>query len=347
MKTSATNRRLRLLLTGFRNGTIVPRPEFQRRLVWSNKHKNAFIDTVLLGYPFPEIYIAAGEVDPDTGEGKEMLVDGQQRVTTLYQYFTASPALQLESPTVPYAMLSEEDKIAFLEYEVVIRDLGNKNIAEIKEIFQRINSTNYALNAMEIHNARFEGEFKNYGEELSKDPFFEQNRIFLPNEIRRMNDVRFVLTFVATIMSTYFNRDSELENFLAQYNDEFDARETITDEIQQVFRFITQCDFDARSRAWKKADLLTLLVETYRALFIDGLELMPEETCSRLKSFYERVNKASIGEEKNEDVVSYHLATYQASNDRSSRITRGAVLRKLLRGELDSVVRRVTEAEDA
>lgn len=335
MKTSATNRRLRLLLTGFRSGTIIPRPEFQRRLVWSQKHKNAFIDTVLLGYPFPEIYIAAGEVDPDTGEGKEMLVDGQQRVTTLYQYFIASPDLKLEPNMIPYASLPEERKLAFLEYEVVIRDLGNKNIAEIKEIFQRINSTNYALNAMEIHNARFEGEFKNFGEELAKDTFFESNRVFLPNEIRRMNDVRFVLTFVITIMSTYFNRDSELEAYLEKYNDEFDLRDSLTNEIQQVFRFISQCGFDARSRAWKKADFLTLLVETYRALCNDRLELSHPEICARLNDFYERVNKAAAGEEQNEDIVAYHLATYQASNDRSSRITRGNILRKVFRGELD------------
>ena len=72
MKTSATNRKLRLLLTGIQNGTLLPRPEFQRRLVWSNKHKLAFLKTVLEDYPFPEIYIAAGDVNSETGEGTEM-----------------------------------------------------------------------------------------------------------------------------------------------------------------------------------------------------------------------------------------------------------------------------------
>src|SRR5437764_10527325 len=155
MRTSATNRKIRVLLTAIGNGTLIPRPEFQRRLVWSNKDKIAFVQTVLEGYPFPEIYIAAGTVNPETGEGKEMLVDGQQRITTLYQYFKGSDDLQLGREVLPYTELDQEQKLAFLEYETVVRDLGKLEIADIKRIFERINSANYALNAMEIHNARY------------------------------------------------------------------------------------------------------------------------------------------------------------------------------------------------
>ncbi len=145
MKTLATNKTIRELLTAIRNGTLVPSPEFQRNLVWSNKHKSAFIETVLRGYPFPEIYIAAGEVNPDTGEAIEMLVDGQQRLTTLYQYFSQSQDLKLTKGISPYSDLTHEKKINFLKYEVVVRDLGQTSITEIKEILQRINSTNYSL----------------------------------------------------------------------------------------------------------------------------------------------------------------------------------------------------------
>jgi uncharacterized protein with ParB-like and HNH nuclease domain len=137
MKTSGTNRKLRILLTSIRNGSLIPRPEFQRRLVWSNKHKIEFIRTVLMELPFPEIYIAAGEVDPDSGEGTEMLVDGQQRMTTLYQYFTGSKDLTLKDIR-SYQELSNDEKMNFLEYEVVVRDLGKKSIEEIKEVFTRL-----------------------------------------------------------------------------------------------------------------------------------------------------------------------------------------------------------------
>jgi uncharacterized protein with ParB-like and HNH nuclease domain len=171
MRTTATNRKLRLLLTAIRDKTLVPRPEFQRRLVWSNKHKVAFLETVLLEYPFPEIYVAAGDVNSDTGEGIEMLVDGQQRISTLLQYFMGSDELKLTDEIQPYVELPQEKKIRFLEYDVVVRDLGNLSIANIKEVFQRINSTDYALNAMEIHNARYEGAFKKFAEEIAAQDF--------------------------------------------------------------------------------------------------------------------------------------------------------------------------------
>src|SRR5689334_13799230 len=122
MRTSGTNRKLRVLLTAITNGALIPRPEFQRRLVWTNKDKLAFVQTVLEGYPFPEIYIAAGTVNQETGEGTEMLVDGQQRITTLNQYFRGSPDLRLDSETPPYSELTGDRKISFLEYEVVVRD---------------------------------------------------------------------------------------------------------------------------------------------------------------------------------------------------------------------------------
>lgn len=63
MDTSASNRRLRTLLVAIGNDTLIPQPDFQRRLVWTNKDKIEFIITVLEGYPFPEVYIAAGKVD--------------------------------------------------------------------------------------------------------------------------------------------------------------------------------------------------------------------------------------------------------------------------------------------
>ena len=46
MKTTATNRKVRELLTQLREGILIPRPDFQRRLVWNNKDKSAFLGTV-------------------------------------------------------------------------------------------------------------------------------------------------------------------------------------------------------------------------------------------------------------------------------------------------------------
>jgi hypothetical protein len=330
MKTSATNRRIRVLLTAIKDGSLVPRPEFQRRLVWTNKHKMEFIRTVLMEYPFPEIYVAAGKVDPDSGEGQEMLVDGQQRLSTLFQYFTGSGDLKLGTIR-PYFGLSPDEKLAFLEYEVVVRDLGKKSIEEIKEVFTRINSTKYSLNAMEVHNARFDGALKHFGEQLTEHAFFDDNRVFKTNDIRRMGDLAFCLTVVITMLATYFNRDDELEDFLEKFNDEFPDADRVKDEIEKVLKFVDACRFDPRSRAWRKAELLNILVETHRALIKDQFELSPEVVGNVLSTFFERVDKAGAGEEEADEVTSYYKASIQATNDRSNRIRRGQIIANIMR----------------
>lgn len=332
MKTSATNRKLRVLLTAIKAGTLIPRPEFQRRLVWVNKHKNAFLRTVLEGLPFPEIYIAAGEVDEDTGEGTEMLVDGQQRITTLYQYFHGSSDLKLERSVPPYSTLSQSEKMNFLEYEVVVRDLGAISLEQIKDVFTRINSTSYSLNAMEINNARYDGELKKRAVSLAEHAFFEKYRTFSSRDTRRMEDVRYCLTLIVTAMSTYFNRDDELEPYLKEYDEEFPGADKLFSQIESVLGIIDNLELGANSRAFKKADLFTLIVELHRAKYRDNRDIDLGSLGSTLKSFYASVNNEAedwyFGEDGSAE--QYHTAALQASNDRSNRIKRAYVLRKLL-----------------
>lgn len=328
MKTVGTNIKLRVLLTDIRDRKLIPRPEFQRRLVWSDKHKNAFIDTVLQGLPFPEIYVAAGDVDLTTGEGNQMLVDGQQRISTLNEYFIGSQDLKLSRTTLPYVKLSNEAKSNFLDYDVVARDLGQVSIEQIIKVFERINSTRYALNAMEVHNARYDGEFKKFAEDLAECWFFERHRTFGAQDIRRMNDLVFVLTLSITLLSTYFNRDDELENYLRQYNDDFPARDILYEEISSVFSFVEDCSFDEKLRVWKKADLFTLLVEIHRHLVRDKFRMHPAHVGKKLTEFYESVDAPSSQDRSEEPSAAerYRIDTIQATNDRSSRMRRGKII---------------------
>ena len=337
MQIAATNRKVRVLLADIRTGILISRPDFQRRLVWSKKDKIAFIETVLDGYPFPEIYIAAGKVDASTGEGQEVLVDGQQRLSALKQYFEGALDLEGLDGIVSYSNLTEEKKIDFLEYDVAVRYLGKVNQAEIKEIFRRINSTSYSLNVMEMHNARFDGEIKRFAESFAQDRFFQKHRVFSANDVRRMYDTRFALSIIITVMSTYFDRDSELENFLYRYNDEFEKKEYLRTEFQEVFQFINKCRLYRNSRIRKKADLFTLLVEIYRALIKENKPLEPVEVGGRLLQFYELVDKSVQTEEgiwtEHDRIAEYYNATRQGTNHRANRVNRGKILQNVINGE--------------
>jgi len=346
MDTTATNKRVRELIFDLEQKRLVPNPKFQRRLVWAQKHKAEFIRTVLQGLPFPEIYIAAGDVDVNTGQGHSMLVDGQQRITTLYEFFKSSPNLDLPADIQPYSALSDNLKKEFLEYKVVVRDLGQLPMSEVIDIFQRINSTSYSLNAIEIANARYDNDLKDLSEGISKLPFWDSHRIFRTNEVKRMLDVHFILVLITTMMSDYYNRDDRLEEFLVRYNDSFETKDVVREEVEGAVAYVDELQLPEGSRAWQRADLLTLLVEVHRVLFKEKKLLDQRKTRDSLNYFYEEVGKikdrgnpqisleipqeAPTGKISEAEILRYYRASLQATNDRGSRIERGRVLKKAL-----------------
>ncbi|MFG2043148.1 DUF262 domain-containing protein [Dactylosporangium sp. NPDC048998] len=332
MKTTATNKKVREIMADLANDRLVPRPEFQRRLVWTQKHKQAFIRTVLEGLPFPEIFLCDGEVDLTTGEGQRLVVDGQQRVTTLFQYFTSSPEFTL-GDLKAYSDLADEEKRAYLNYEVVVRDLGTLTEDEVREVFHRMNSTNYGLNAIEVNNARFAGPLKELASSLSEEPFFEDHKVFNVVDIRRMRDVGWCLTLLITFMSGYFNRDTEHENFLRRHNDELLEADDLRGRIDRAIQLAEALNLGEDSRAWQKADLLTLLTEIDRsALSVDDREAI-EAAGTRLRGFYSAVEAVNAGEDSSSEAQQYHAAVISGSNERARRLRRGSVIAQVLSGE--------------
>ncbi|HEV3200590.1 MAG TPA: DUF262 domain-containing protein, partial [Bryobacteraceae bacterium] len=55
-------------------------PEFQRFFRWSTRQKSRLIESILLGIPVPQIFVAQR---PD---GVWDVVDGLQRLSTIYQF---------------------------------------------------------------------------------------------------------------------------------------------------------------------------------------------------------------------------------------------------------------------
>ena len=319
MKTSATNRKLRSLITGIRDGGILPNPHFQRRLVWSTSHKVAFLDTVLEELPFPEIFTSAGSVNADTGDATELIVDGQQRITTLYQYFQGSRDLVLTGANFPpYKDLTQEGKIRFLEYEVVVRDLGPLGEQETRRIFQRINSTRYSLNAMEVNNSRFDGPLKRFAEEVAAAPLFEEKGVFKPLDIRRMNDTRFVLSLLITFLSGYSNRDDEHENYLEAFNEAFDEQEEMKQRLQTVVDFLQAADVPRSSRLWQKADLFTAIVELDRYFTNVSEPMNPAVFKDRVLLFFEEVDEVTRVADPHYSAAEYYRRVRSGINDRTA-----------------------------
>lgn len=83
---SPGNKKISELYKRVREGSLILQPDFQRKFVWNTSHKEDFIETILNGLPFPEIYTAQTGVDIAKIETQEVVVDGQQRLSTIVQY---------------------------------------------------------------------------------------------------------------------------------------------------------------------------------------------------------------------------------------------------------------------
>lgn len=340
---SASNRRISDIISDVEEGKLDIRPAFQRRLIWTNKNKEEFIDTVLKGYPFPEIFVAAGELDPVAIKRKNWLVDGQQRVSTLVSYVRGSPDILCKT-IQKFADLGRDEQIKFLEYEVAVRDLGAMSQPQIKEVFNRINSTDYALKSIEKLNAMYNGAYRSYCERLSRHEFFESHKIFTASNKKRMQDLGFCVILVTTLLTGYYRRDEKNKEYLDRYNDDFPQTDTIQVDLDRVFDFIDLCQFDPASRVWKQTDLFTLLVEIYHILIRENRKLNPEVVNNVIGRFYTQVDEMfdkqnfpdddAAPEEHLRKVLRYLKASSKASNDKYARVERAEVISELLKSTL-------------
>ena len=327
------------LINDVEEGRLVVRPFFQRRLIWTNKDKEFFIDTVLKGLPFPEVFVSTGEIDLKSKKLTKWLVDGQQRISTLKEYLRGSSELRYKDIS-RFSDLSSDDQIKFLHYQVAVRELGDQSEAQIRVMFERINSTDYALNVMEKLNAMYSGLYKKYCEALSRHPFFETHDVFPDATIKRMDDITFCLILITTMLCGYYRRAERNKEYMERYNDDFPDQSRLQAELVSVFGFIEKCGFDAKSRVWKQTDLFTLLVELRHALVVEKQTLDPKSVGHVLEEFYEKVDGLFSGKQlpdeediptDQKEVFRYLKAATKASSDKYARVERATVISALLR----------------
>ena len=82
-------------------GALVLRPDYQRNFVWPVKARISLIETILLGYPVPEVYLAY-QTDAE-GDESIQVVDGQQRMTSIMEFYRDELELDEESLETEYS----------------------------------------------------------------------------------------------------------------------------------------------------------------------------------------------------------------------------------------------------
>lgn len=146
LKYTVRSREIIDLVAAMRSSRLTLSPYFQRNLVWREAHKRDFIDTIMKGYPFPQIFLARGPIDLDTMEASQAVVDGQQRLNSIRDFVDG----KLDFEGKLFKELSAKEREDFLKYEVAVIDFDlDAGDARLKDVFHRLNRTYYSLSAIE------------------------------------------------------------------------------------------------------------------------------------------------------------------------------------------------------
>lgn len=320
LPSSPSNKMISELIGMIRREELILQPEFQRKLVWNINHKSAFIDTILKGYPFPEIYLSQSGIDFETLKSQQVVVDGQQRLSTIMQYVEGVPEQKWKGIPL-FKDLSTDQKNDFLNYNVVVRNLQDASEDVVKEVFRRINQTKFNLEQIEIQNALYDGEFISAAKEIVTLNQLDNFPVFSDIDISRMSDLNFVLLCMSTLLEGgYYAGNKKTEEFIIRYNDLFEDRDNIISLFNKTFDYIKHLSLPKDSIWYRKSNFFTLVME----LLFNSI---PQRDISdSLMSF--ETNVSENKENKESEYGLYYAYMYTGTNGRTARVERGRILKK-------------------
>ncbi len=182
---------------------------YQRRFVWTEGDQVRLIESLLNGYLIPPIYLWESAMDSETGDEETHIVDGQQRIKSIDKFIhdefcLSEKYLSLRKPHKPdryinkrFSELDASDKNAIRTSKITSIVLsGDLTIDDIKNIFVRLNLTNYSLNDQERRHAGKNGLFAQAARDIADAEFWDDHEIFTANDVKRMKEIEFGATLL-------------------------------------------------------------------------------------------------------------------------------------------------------
>ncbi len=231
---------------------------FQRDFVWKKKQMDRFVESILLGYPVPGIFL----VELETRQ--YIVLDGQQRLTTLRDFYRgeyASPRgakpfkldyVATDSPFhgQSYGSLSASDtrllNNALIQATVVLPD-GEQGKMAIYALFERINSGGTKLNEQQIRVAIYNGSVTKMIRDMNDDANWRL--LFGASKPHRdLKDQELILRYltlkdVAHAMSVgeASPYKAPLAAFMTKYLDDHDLSFSAADKDRELVEFSRAC----------------------------------------------------------------------------------------------------------
>ncbi len=234
-----------------KSGLLVLSPYFQRRPLWPPGAKSFLIDTIIRGLPIPIIFLREQKTDLTRLEHKREVVDGQQRIRTVLSFISPSSlenydpardhfqikkAHNKELANKEFRELPADIQQSILDYVFSVHVLPSSiDDREVLQIFARMNSTGYKLNAQELRNAAHFGEFKTSMFKLAAEQLHRWRDwgIFTEDNISRMNEVELTSEFAQLMLGGIVGKSQPALDRLYRDKDEIYPERA---EVERRFR---------------------------------------------------------------------------------------------------------------
>lgn len=221
---------------------IVLDPEFQREFVWPLKQQCELIESILMGIPLPPFYFF------EQNDGIQQVVDGRQRLTTVFRYMNNKFALSdlkilVSENGKKFSDLSPILQGKIEDYQTYVYMIQPPTLEKIKfDIFDRVNRSGTELNHQEMRNALHQGASTRLLKELAESEAF-QTATGRSIKHKRMKDRYIILRSLAFYM--YFQKweafagyeyKSDIDDFLAKSMDIINSfDEILIEKLKSIF----------------------------------------------------------------------------------------------------------------
>ncbi|MEV6450316.1 DUF262 domain-containing protein [Streptomyces anulatus] len=248
------------------SGELTLQPEYQRQAVWPERAKVALMETILLGYPIPEIYLAY-ETSPE-GEQTASVVDGQQRLTSLLEFLNNKfPLDGLEDEKLRetfegkfFKELPDDVRREFFQYRFPIRRLSNLADEFVRAVFARVNRVNMVLTEQELRNALLPGPFNDFLKDCAAHQISALSGIFSGERRKRGGDLEFYAEVFGTCIFGLSNKKTELNERYDKISEDFEDYKNRSAEFLKLLTLLSDIiKWVGRTRWSNIVDMFTLL----------------------------------------------------------------------------------------
>jgi hypothetical protein len=216
----------------YENKELIIRPEYQRLFRWSPTQKSRFVESILLGFPTPAIFVAEDQ------KGIWELVDGLQRVSTVLEFMGVlcdaegkklPPSVLIKAGHRPriasidgakFGDLSLQVRLAIKRAGCRVEVIKTGSKEEMKyEVFERLNTGGSELTQQEVRNCIFRAtnpDFVEWIESLATFAPFHNSLCMSELQEKTMYDRGLVLRYI-TLKNAYREFEHDVEPFITDF----------------------------------------------------------------------------------------------------------------------------------